>query len=49
MPYEPVLRREGGASMELLYTDDNLVVCVKPLGLDSEHDLPQILAEELNA
>ena len=33
--------------MELLYTDDNLVVCVKPLGLDSEHDLPQILAEEL--
>ena len=29
--------------MEILFSDNNLIVCVKPVGLDSEHDLPQAL------
>ena len=33
--------------MELMYTDSNIAVCVKPVGLDSEHALPQALQEAL--
>ena len=33
--------------MEILYSDKNIVVCVKPVGVDSEKDLPKILADEL--
>ena len=33
--------------MELLYQDDQFVVCIKPVGLDSEHQLPQALEETL--
>ena len=33
--------------MEILYNSNSFVVCIKPVGLDSEHDLPQRLAEEL--
>ena len=33
--------------MEILFSDSNLVVCVKPIGLDSEHQLPQALTEAL--
>lgn len=29
--------------MEILYNDTNLIVCVKPIGLDSEHDVPEAL------
>ena len=29
--------------MQLLYSDDQIVVCVKPVGLDSEHQLPAAL------
>jgi 23S rRNA pseudouridine1911/1915/1917 synthase len=33
--------------MELLFTDDNLAVCIKPVGLDSEHQMPAALSEQL--
>ena len=33
--------------MEVLFSDKELVLCLKPLGLDSEHDLPQALKEKL--
>ena len=33
--------------MELLYSDSDLVVCIKPVGLDSEHQMPQKLATHL--
>ena len=33
--------------MEILFTDQNIAVCVKPVGLDSEHDVPQALCDAL--
>ena len=33
--------------MEILYSDNQIIVCVKPVGLDSEHQLPNALREEL--
>ena len=33
--------------MELLYTDNQIVICIKPVGLDSEHELPDVLKEQL--
>ena len=33
--------------MEILFSDDDLIVCIKPVGLDSEHDMPQKLHEQL--
>lgn len=33
--------------MEILYSDDRLIVCIKPVGLDSEHDMPRALQEQL--
>ncbi len=33
--------------MEILYSDKNIAVCVKPVGLDSEQDVPQALREAL--
>ena len=33
--------------MELLYTDHHIVVCVKPVGLDSEAEIPADLKEQL--
>lgn len=33
--------------MELLYSDKNIAVCVKPVGLDSEIELPAALKEAL--
>ncbi len=33
--------------MELLYSDENIVVCIKPVGMDSEHDVPQALGGEI--
>ena len=33
--------------MEILYSDGDLVVCIKPVGLDSETELPQALKEKL--
>ena len=29
--------------MEILYTDDEITVCIKPVGVDSEHEMPQLL------
>lgn len=33
--------------MELLYQDKDIVVCIKPIGLDSEHQVPDELKEHL--
>ncbi len=33
--------------MEILYHDQHIAVCVKPVGLDAEHDVPQALADAL--
>ena len=33
--------------MELLYSDKNIVVCIKPVGLDSEHQVPEKLSQLL--
>ena len=33
--------------MEILYSDENIAVIVKPVGLDSEKDVPQQLAKQL--
>ena len=33
--------------MELLYTDKHIIVCVKPVGLDSEAEVPAALKDQL--
>lgn len=33
--------------MNILYSDNDLVVCIKPIGLDSEHDVPVAIQEVL--
>ena len=33
--------------MKILYSDENIAVCVKPVGLDSEADVPAALKESL--
>ena len=33
--------------MEILYSDKDLAVCVKPVGLDSEHEVPEALCAAL--
>ena len=33
--------------MEILFSDSNIAVCVKPVGLDSEHQVPQALSQAL--
>ncbi len=33
--------------MELLYTDNDIVVCIKPVGLDAEHEVPAALKEQI--
>ena len=34
---------------EILYCDKDIVLCIKPVGLDSEKDMPAQLAEQLEA
>ena len=33
--------------MELLHTEKDWVICIKPVGVDSEHQLPALLKEQL--
>ena len=33
--------------MDILYSDKQIIVCVKPVGLDSEHEFPALLTEQL--
>lgn len=33
--------------MEILFYDKNIAVCLKPVGVDSEHDMPTLLKEQL--
>lgn len=32
--------------MEILHSDENIIVIIKPVGLDSEHDVPKAIAED---
>ena len=34
--------------MEILYSDKQIVVCLKPVGVDSEHQLPEELKKDLS-
>jgi 23S rRNA pseudouridine1911/1915/1917 synthase len=38
---------EENTALEILYSDKDLAVCLKPVGLDSEHELPAAIAAEL--
>lgn len=38
--------QQGARHMEILYSDKNIVVCVKPVGIDSEHEMPAALGGE---
>ena len=33
--------------MTILYSDRNIAVCIKPVGMDSEHDVPENIKENL--
>ena len=33
--------------MEILYKDKDMIACIKPVGLDAEHELPQLLKDTL--
>lgn len=33
--------------MEILYSDPDIAVCVKPIGMESEHEMPNALSEQL--
>ena len=33
--------------MEILYHDKDIAVCIKPVGMDAEHDIPTALCEQL--
>lgn len=33
--------------MEILFEDKNIIVCIKPVGMDSEHDVPAALGGEI--
>ena len=33
--------------MEILYQDEQIIVCVKPVGVDSEQELPQLLGGQV--
>ena len=33
--------------MDILFEDKHIVVCIKPVGMDSEHDVPQALGGEI--
>lgn len=35
--------------IEIIYEDNNIVFCVKPVGLSSEDDMPRILSEQLQS
>lgn len=35
--------------MQILYSDENIIVCVKPVGVDSEHELPALLGGQIYA
>ena len=33
--------------IDILYEDRDIIVCIKPVGMDSEHELPQCLGNEI--
>ena len=35
--------------MDILYSDRDIIVCIKPVGLDSEHAVPAALTEQLGS
>jgi 23S rRNA pseudouridine1911/1915/1917 synthase len=41
------MKEKRRISMEIIYSDKGIVVCLKPVGLDSEAEVPAALAEQL--
>jgi 23S rRNA pseudouridine1911/1915/1917 synthase len=41
------MNHSGGFPMTILYSDRSLAVCIKPVGLDSEAEVPAALKEQL--
>ena len=39
-----IISAKGCDFVELLFSDRDIAVCLKPVGLDSEHDMPQALS-----
>ena len=42
-----VILYERGDTVEILHSDRDFVVCIKPVGVDAEHDLPNLLRQTL--
>ena len=42
-----IIKAKEWIFMEILFEDRNIIVCVKPVGVDSEHELPQMLGGEI--
>ena len=38
---------QGESHMQILYHDNEIAVCIKPVGLDSEKEMPEALGKEL--
>ena len=34
--------------MEILFENQHIVVCIKPVGMDSEHEVPEVLGGEIH-
>ncbi|MBE6764045.1 MAG: RNA pseudouridine synthase [Ruminococcaceae bacterium] len=46
--YAILVKKGGdGIPMDILYADSHIALCVKPVGLDSEHEVPAALKEQL--
>ena len=41
--FSVILVEKGGETVEILYSDSSLAVCIKPVGMDSEKEVPQAL------
>ena len=41
--FSVILVEKGGEIVEILYSDSSLAVCIKPVGMDSEKEVPQAL------
>lgn len=42
-----ILKKRSDGTVKILYSDSDLVICIKPVGLDSEAQVPGVLKEAL--
>ena len=49
MPFlqKSAILTKRGETMDILFVDKDIVVCVKPVGLDAEHQMPEELKKQL--